>query len=137
MEQGCKGSTRRHRHTHISSSFDPSAHRALRGFVLGDPLSKFSFTLTPSTDWFTIEESARIFGLTPKRLLELVQSGKLRGRQMNGELRIDSNSLDRYCHSNPVPVAAPTPRTFVKVGGRAYEEVQTASGVTLIPPFCA
>jgi hypothetical protein len=81
-----------------------------------------SFTASTPSEWMDISTVTRILGCTPQRVLELVTSGILDGRNVHGEARISSASLDRYCESRPLVQPAPPP-TYIKIGGKVYLEV--------------
>lgn len=85
---------------------------------------KYTFTPSPPIEWFTVEESCQIFGLTPQRISELIQDGELKARSgADGEPRISSTSLDKYTEGQPPQIAPPKPPTYVKIWGKAYEEL--------------
>lgn len=91
------------------------------------------FTTQPVTEWFPLDVACRILSMTASNVLALVQAGRLRGRNVAGEMKIDSVSVDAFTEIQPVAFSAPKQRTFVKIANRCYEEIETASGVTLIP----
>jgi hypothetical protein len=84
---------------------------------------KHSFTAPIPSEWFDVATVCRILDCTPARVLELVTSGILDGRNnASGEARISSASLDRYTASRPLVQQAPPP-TYVRHGNGYRLEV--------------
>jgi hypothetical protein len=81
-----------------------------------------SFTASAPSEWLSVDVVTRILLCTPAQVLALIQDGLLNARNVYGEARISSASLDRYTASRPLVQQAP-PRTFVKISGRVYEEI--------------
>lgn len=75
---------------------------------------RHSFISTQPVEYFDVDTVARILQCLPQRVLELVQDGKLRARTVNGEMRVDSASLDKLIASRTLPPSRPAPPTYVK-----------------------
>lgn len=60
--------------------------------------------------WISIAEARKYSPLGEKRLIELVQSGEIKGGRLPGDKRgtwfIDRKSLDRFLEAQCVPLAA-------------------------------
>lgn len=80
------------------------------------------FTAATPLEWLDLPTVERILSVTRAEVLALVDSGKLRARSVNGQARIASSSLDRYCERRPL-FGRPAPDTFIKVNGRVYREI--------------
>jgi hypothetical protein len=90
-----------------------------------------SFTTAQPRELFDIDTTCRILTVSPERVLHLIQDGTLRARNVNGELRVDSASVDRLSDRLDVLIAQPPPETYVKLNGRAYREIATPHGTVL------
>jgi hypothetical protein len=82
-----------------------------------------TFNTSQPIEWLTVDTVTRILLCTPQRVLELIQDGLLSARNVHGEPRISSSSLDAYSATKPL-FGRPGPRTFVRSGpGRFVEEI--------------
>ena len=72
-----------------------------------------SFTTPRGSEWFTVDTVERILSMPRVDILALVQSGKLRGRLVSGEVRIDAASVDAYSATRPL-FSKPEPPTYEK-----------------------
>jgi hypothetical protein len=57
---------------------------------------KHSFTTSTPSEWLTVDIVTRILLCTPQRVLDLIQDGILNARNVHGEPRISSASVDAY-----------------------------------------
>ena len=85
-------------------------------------MTRYSFTPTTATEWLSVDTAARWLDSPVQHVRTLAQSGKLRYRTSAGLMQIDSASVDKLTADRPVPFSS-QPQTFVKIGGRADEEL--------------
>lgn len=81
-----------------------------------------AFNTSQPIEWFDVDTVTRVLNCLPAHVFQLIESGRLRARNVNGEARISSASLDQYTATRPL-FGKPQPDTYIKVNGRVYLEV--------------
>ena len=88
-------------------------------------MAKTYWQSAPQVEWlpFIIVERM-IHGRTPAERADVharCRDGRIRSRVVNGALQVADDALLNYLDT--LPPVRPAPRTFVKIGGKVFEEL--------------